>query len=72
MVSCHTADSKPVKQEVNCTVIFPPLVFLVQALITIIMYNHHLHHNMFIVQATESSNLDMDGRLLKLTRFIKE
>jgi hypothetical protein len=27
-VSCHTADSKPVKQEVNGTVILPPLVFL--------------------------------------------
>ncbi len=27
MVSCHTADSKPVKQEVNSTVILPPLVF---------------------------------------------
>jgi hypothetical protein len=26
--SCHTADSKPVKQEVNGTVILPPLVFL--------------------------------------------
>jgi hypothetical protein len=26
-VSCHTADSKPVKQEVNSTVIVPPLVF---------------------------------------------
>jgi hypothetical protein len=25
--SCHTADSKPGKQEVNSTVIFPPLVF---------------------------------------------
>jgi hypothetical protein len=25
-VSCHTADSKPVKQEVNSTVILPPLV----------------------------------------------
>ncbi len=25
--SCHTADSKPVKQEVNSTVILPPLVF---------------------------------------------
>jgi hypothetical protein len=23
--NCHTADSKPVKQEVNGTVIFPPL-----------------------------------------------
>ncbi len=27
IVRCHTADSKPVKQEVNCTVILPPLVF---------------------------------------------
>jgi hypothetical protein len=29
-VSCHTADSKPVKQEVNGTMILPPLVFPVQ------------------------------------------
>ncbi len=27
IVSCHTADSKPVKQEVSGTVILPPLVF---------------------------------------------
>ncbi len=27
IVSCTTADSKPVKQEVNGTVILPPLVF---------------------------------------------
>jgi hypothetical protein len=27
LVSLHTADSKPVKQEVNGTVILPPLVF---------------------------------------------
>jgi len=27
IVSCHTADSKPVNQEVNGTVILPPLVF---------------------------------------------
>ncbi len=27
IVSCHTADSKPVKQEDNSTVILPPLVF---------------------------------------------
>ncbi len=25
--SCHTANSKPVKQEVNGTLILPPLVF---------------------------------------------
>jgi hypothetical protein len=28
MVSCHTAYSEPVKQEVNGTVKLPPLVFL--------------------------------------------
>jgi hypothetical protein len=35
-VSCHAADSKPVKQEVNGTVILPPLVFpaVIVALIT--------------------------------------
>jgi hypothetical protein len=27
IVSCHTADSKPVKQEDNGTVILPPLAF---------------------------------------------
>ncbi len=27
IVSSHTADFKPVKQEVNSTVILPPLVF---------------------------------------------
>jgi hypothetical protein len=27
IVRCHTANSKPVKQEVNGTVILPPLVF---------------------------------------------
>ncbi len=27
IVSCYTANSKPVKQEVNGTVILPPLVF---------------------------------------------
>ena len=27
IVNFHTADSKPVEQEVNCTVILPPLVF---------------------------------------------
>jgi hypothetical protein len=27
IVSCHTSDSKPVKQEVNITVILHPLVF---------------------------------------------
>jgi hypothetical protein len=30
IASCHTADSKSVKQEVNIIVILPPLVFLAQ------------------------------------------
>ncbi len=34
IVNCHTADSKPVKQEVKCTVILPPLVFPAVAQIT--------------------------------------
>ncbi len=33
IVSCHTADSKPVKQEVNGTMILPPLAFPSQALV---------------------------------------
>ncbi len=33
IVSCRTADSKPVKQEVNGTVIPPPLVFPVQCMV---------------------------------------
>ncbi len=36
IVSCHTGDSKPVKQEVNSTVILPPLVFPDQGLQTCI------------------------------------
>jgi hypothetical protein len=53
IVRCHTADSKPVKQEVNSTVVLPPLVFpeLETSLIDIarvIIYDHH----MFIVQET--------------------
>ncbi len=31
IVSCHTTDSKPVKQEVNSTVILPALVFLARS-----------------------------------------
>ncbi len=32
LVSSHTADSKPVEQEVNGTVILPPLVFLADSI----------------------------------------
>ncbi len=33
IVSCHTADSKPVKQDVNSTVILPPLVVSKQGIL---------------------------------------
>jgi hypothetical protein len=33
IVSCHTADSKPVKQEVNGTMILPPLVFPMKSIV---------------------------------------
>jgi hypothetical protein len=33
IVSCHTADSVPVKQDVNGAVIIPPLVFPVLEII---------------------------------------
>jgi hypothetical protein len=36
IVSCHTADSKPVKQEVNGIVILPPLVFPVACIINVL------------------------------------
>ncbi len=38
IVSCHTADSKPVKQEVNGTVILPPLVFSGQTFTLVARY----------------------------------
>jgi hypothetical protein len=41
IISSQKADAKPVKQEVNCTVILPPLVFPAGALSTTL----HLIHN---------------------------
>ncbi len=38
-VSYHTADSKPVKHEVNGTVILPPLVFAVYTIKTLWVRN---------------------------------
>jgi hypothetical protein len=34
-ICCHTADNKPVKQEVNGTVILPPLVFSARTIIVL-------------------------------------
>jgi hypothetical protein len=44
IVSCHTADSKPVRQEVNGTVTLPPVVFpgaCIIKLFTVIIYGFH-------------------------------
>jgi hypothetical protein len=43
IVSCHTADSKPVKKEVNGMAILPPLVFPGW----IIVYETHLTKSQF-------------------------
>ncbi len=37
IVSCHTANSKPVKQEVNGSMILPPLEFPVSANVSILL-----------------------------------
>jgi hypothetical protein len=42
IVNCHTADSKPVKQEVDCTVILPPLVFPALAFTDCLHWQHLL------------------------------
>ncbi len=49
IVSCHTADSESVKQEVNSTVILPPLVFPAR----VVTYDH----NMFMIQHTRGRKL---------------
>jgi hypothetical protein len=47
MVTCHTAYSKPVKQEVNSTVILPPLVFPGLAYLLLCTRNQHHHVTIF-------------------------
>ncbi len=40
IASCHTANSKPVKQEVKGTVILPPLVFSAQSFHNFNLFYH--------------------------------
>ncbi len=47
---CKTDKPKPVKQEVNCTVILPTLAFPA----SFITYDHHYVHNMFKVLSTDN------------------
>jgi hypothetical protein len=43
IVSFHTTDSKPVKQEVNGTVILPPLVFPGTMVVEMRVFNDDSH-----------------------------
>jgi len=47
IVSSHAADSKPVKQEVNGTVILPPLVFPGQGIKTAVIFSGLKHKHVF-------------------------
>jgi hypothetical protein len=60
-VSCHTADSKPVKQEVNSTLILLPLVFPAQHIIvtwdhTYLKKSRLLKFVMFLATCAASSS----------------
>jgi hypothetical protein len=48
MVSCHTADSKSVKQEFNGTVILPPLVFPAQIFFGPKILKRDEHSSLFV------------------------
>jgi hypothetical protein len=48
IVSCHTADSKPVKQEVSGTVILPPLVFPGQCIGYFKKVSKYLYHTIIV------------------------
>jgi hypothetical protein len=64
IVSCHTPDSKPVKQEVNGTVILPPLVFPGLALA-----NSLAHYGMAIISGVKSFVVQAPG--IELVRMLK-
>jgi hypothetical protein len=51
IVSCHTADSKPVKQKVNGTVMLPPLAF-----------PDPLLHHIKVAGSSQSTSLAPGGR----------
>ncbi len=51
--SCRTADSKPVKQEVNSTVILPPLVFPGSSFSqSVIMRDYYINNSINSLQFT--------------------
>jgi hypothetical protein len=57
IVICHTADSKPVKEEVNGTVILPPLVFHVYTFEMIIFRKRHRSRTREASPGTNVKNL---------------
>jgi hypothetical protein len=70
-VSCHTADSKPVKQEVNSTVILPVLVFpeLAFALLSLVnsCITHHIFNDCYIKVGLKSDEKSFYETMSALT-----
>ncbi len=72
IVSCHTADSKPVKQEVNGTVILPPLVFHVAALIASLKNKLHLENIQFISQYIHKVHNNKQTSMILFSLFVPD
>jgi hypothetical protein len=66
MVSCHTADSKPVKQEVNGIVILHPIVFPAHILgIGYHIFNIDYHFTECIMKKYHFTTIDPGYGILK-------
>jgi len=66
IVSYHTAESKPVKQEVNGTVILPPLVFPAYTIKTSWVRNVWIHSKLLFVHVSVFVFV-IDDKSLKIT-----
>ena len=66
IASCHTADSKPVKQEVNGTVILPPLVFPEKIFLT-----SHLHNSYIEIPYLSGYNIEQYCKELQMSHTIE-
>ncbi len=64
IVSSHTADSKPVKQEVSGTVILPPLVFPDDSIKSSTLLYRFEYYNQKCFK--EPASLDLHEQLLKI------
>ncbi len=75
IVNCHTTDSKPVKQEVNSTVILPLLVFPAQiqeALTTCLFINQNSWACRATYGLTNIFNMKHNDHSLLLQRPLEE